>query len=254
MGMTHSQLNSLSPVPNLTVFVVPRMPPHARNFQRNNKAFKPFVIDAATRLRESSGCRLFFWADASLRFRRSVFDSVPEHVVRLWANQYWNRPWTVPSMYRWFGRDFASCALPQYQSGSILFDPASETWREIFRLWLGCCRDAACVIPDGTVIKGAVRRLVHTPSGVVETFGHRDDQSALTLAVASVLGGRVNLSVPFAYVQRQQGMIFKPGEVGPLTKYLQRNHRDFVGNWDPGFCCEIKRFADCEGMLSWAWW
>lgn len=164
------------------------MPEWTLRFERGTTSFKPWIIRD---LMTTESCTLIMYADASIRFRptfRNLVESSTLLDLNLLHIDLPQKKWTHPAMYQWFSRDRASCSLKQYQGTSILFRPHSTLWKNVFSLWKKCCQHKLCVLPDGALIKNRSERHKTAQFGYK---AHRDDQSALNFALATVVGEEV---------------------------------------------------------------
>ena len=158
------------------------IPDFARTFERHNKGFKPFVIaDAIAR-----GCETVYWADASTRSNGLCTNGVLfEKKISLMYMNLSNREYTHPAMYRFFTTTRADDDSMQFESGNILFNTSYTFSLDILCRWMYCCMQKQCVLPDGALIKP----FFYIPV-IFNGFKyrvHRDDQSALNLALLDAI-------------------------------------------------------------------
>lgn len=157
----------------------PQEIPHfARIFERSNKGFKPFVIADAI----SRGCEIAYWADASTRSKGlCTHGTLSESTLSLMYMNLSNREYTHPAMYRFFTIPRADDDSMQFESGNILLNASYPFALDVLCRWLYCCLHKQCVLPDGAFIKPFFYRPVLFNG--FKYILHRDDQSALNLAL-----------------------------------------------------------------------
>jgi len=168
------------------------MPEFARKFERHNKGFKPLVIADAI----SRGCLTGYWADTSTRAKTICADgNLREAAISLYRfdnGVFPNSGMTHPGMYKFFTISQANDAVEQLESGNIMFNASYPLWQDVLCRWLYCCMHKECVLPDGAIIIGEPPR--ERIDGITY-HAHRDDQSALNLAlIDSIQFRRLNLT------------------------------------------------------------
>lgn len=92
-----------------------------------------------------------------------------------------NREYTHPAMYRFFTMPRADDDSMQFESGNILFNTSYPFSLDVLCRWLYCCLQKQCVLPDGAFIKPFIYIPVIFNGFTYKV--HRDDQSALNLAL-----------------------------------------------------------------------
>ena len=164
------------------------MPQHLYTFKAKNAGFKPIAISHLMTTRQLAQCERVWYVDASIRFNKDPFlvevaASTGMRGVSLRIHT--NVRWTHPGMYKHFGLRRPDDRLVQMQSGTVLFDPKSPHFKQILDSWEKCCRNFECVMPPGST-----RAASGKPPMIegVEYAAHRDDQSAMNLAIWSQAG------------------------------------------------------------------
>ncbi len=171
------------------------MPEHAYVFKSKHTGFKPIAIRKLIEDGLLQNCSRVWYIDSSIRFHRNPFEVevAPVSGMRgVSLRVHSNVLFTHPGMYPYFNVSRAADRIVQMQGGSILFDPASPPFLRVLNSWKKCCQDFNCIMPPGssrdshpTVIEG------------VPFQAHRDDQSALNLAIWSELGIEAHYQTAF---------------------------------------------------------
>jgi hypothetical protein len=198
-------------------------------FLGNNKGFKPIALQWLSLMNEFSDCEVF-WADSSIRFRKNIlsrlFATSGLALVHATAGEKApNAEWTDPGMYSWFGLDRRNDTSLQYQSGSIFFNPRSKVWSSVLSSWSLFAQTLKCIMPPGASLQIDRNRSVDG----LRYWAHRDDQSALNLAILSLYGKTVHASLlldpaPFAIFRDQTCQIKKQTQKNdlPSQKFVRQ--------------------------------
>jgi hypothetical protein len=214
MGLSERERREVGGIAHTTLVTV-EMPEHAKLFLGNNKGFKPIALQWLSLMNVFSDCEEVVWADSSIRFRKNIssrlFATSGLALVHATAGEKApNAEWTDPGMYSWFGLDRRNDTSLQYQSGSIFFNPRSKVWSSVLSSWSLCAQTQRCIMPPGASLQVNRNRVVDG----VRYWAHRDDQSALNLAILSLYGKLFHASLlldpaPFAVFRDQTCQIKK---------------------------------------------
>lgn len=185
MGMTKHALDVISVNEIIEIYTPPViMPTFAKQFERGSTAFKPIVITDAIM---TKGCIAGLWGDASTRHKKlCVSGNLPRLALSLhrfpdFPNP--NQEWTHPNMYDYFQTLREDDTGLQFEANNILFDMQTSFWPSVLCRWLYCALQKSCILPDGAFIK---QRKDVKINGIMYR-AHRDDQSALNLAITDTL-------------------------------------------------------------------
>jgi hypothetical protein len=152
-----------------------QIPHGCTSHQENPYAFKVVAIEKALQ----AGYTKIFWMDSSIYCQLNpnhIFEIVNEHGYYFVKNGYSIGQETNDFCLKWFGvsRDKAM-EMPQIASGFFGLDMEREICKEIFNKWRDAC-NAGC-------FKGS-RTHSKEDSKDPRFLWHRQDQSALSLAIA----------------------------------------------------------------------
>jgi len=182
------------------------LPAFSYTFERKQAGFKPMVLRHLHATGQFDACRSVWYLDASIRFHGDPFQAEPhpKHGLSVVAIPYLSAEFTHPGMYPFFGLKRSEDRVYQFQSGSLLFDPRSPTWQAILDKWLQCCVNMQCIMPPGSTRSYTNAVPEDDPTGVI-LRAHRDDQSALNLAVLSIIGPEGHKQIKLGYNEASKG-------------------------------------------------
>ena len=193
MGMSQEALQLLSIKFTIEIYDPPvQMPDYARRFERGNKSFKPIVIADAILVQ---GCTRGLWGDSSVRHKSLCHNgTLPSlHPLSLhWGGQDGihnytgaNHEYTHPDTYQYFLTERSENKHLQFETNLVVFDMALPLWEDILCRWLYCALHKQCILPDGAIINALLSKWKEIDKVIYKV--HRDDQSALNLALVDAV-------------------------------------------------------------------
>ena len=191
LGLSKKYLNILTRSKVEIVSPPYAMPEYLRKFERGSTGFKPFIIASVMRR-----CDTVLYVDASIRPNSNSTspdqiilcpdgDLRPEMDFSLLLSRHSNREWTHPQMYTFFSFPRALDTSFQFQGGALKFNSSSRLWNDILCRWLFCAMHKPCLLPHNATLRGSPG--VNAVVGGLPYRLHRDDQSALNLALQDAL-------------------------------------------------------------------
>jgi len=218
------------------------LPKHLYAFERRQAGFKPPVLQHLQHNGHFDSCRSVWYIDASIRFKQDPFlaSPHPKYGISVVGIPHLNAEFTHPGTYSFFSLGRSEDRVYQFQSGSLLFDPRSPTWQAILDKWLQCCVNMQCIMPPGSTRSYTNAVPEDDPTGVI-LRAHRDDQSALNLAVLSTIGAQGHTDIKLGYM----------GARGDLAQRIARGEQqpEWISARQNEFCAFSKYAVDLGSFI-----